>query len=139
MGSIGGDVYVRGCVVECVCAEGEIAAQGDVLSGFAISDGAPEGVGAGEGEGVLGQTENVDLESGEFVPERGLHEGRKGGKLDDGHIVGGQRARGRHARKGKWSYSWHNIVFCNPSTTLMPWQPLPGPCARRPFSPFSPT
>jgi hypothetical protein len=85
--------------VKGVCAEGEIAAEGDVLAGFAISDGAADGVRGGEGERVLGQPEDVDLESGELVPEGGLHEGRKGGKLDDGH-----GERGRHARKGK-SYS----------------------------------
>jgi hypothetical protein len=57
-------VHVRGCVVEGVCAEGEIAAQGDVLAGFAISDGAADGVRAGEGERVLREPEDVDLESG---------------------------------------------------------------------------
>ena len=68
-----------------IAADGKVAAEGNVLAGLAILDGASSGVRRSHGLGIVGEAEDVDLELGEGVPEGGLDERLEGRELDDRH------------------------------------------------------
>ena len=104
-------MHARWLLVERVATERDVAPEWEISSGLAVADGAPGRVGRGEVARVLREAEDVDLEPRELVPERGLDEGREGGKLDDGHGDDGQ--------------DWL-IDYTGPNrklSTLMPWLP----------------
>ena len=71
--------------------DGQGGGEGDVLSGLAVIDRASCCVRGSEGDRMVGETEDVDLEIGEGVPEGGLDEGLKGRELDDRHADGLRR------------------------------------------------
>ena len=76
---------------EGVASDGQIRADGDVVSCLAIIDRATCCVGGGEWEGVVGETEDVDLEIGEGMPKGGLDKRLERRKLDDRHADGKER------------------------------------------------
>ena len=57
-----------------IAADGKVAAEGNILAGLVILDGTASGVRRSHGLGVVRETEDIDLELGEGVPEGGLDE-----------------------------------------------------------------
>ena len=70
-----------------VSAYNQVTAERDLLSRLAILDRAACCVGGGDGEGIVGETEDVDLEVGECMPEVWLYERLERCKLDDRHLL----------------------------------------------------
>ncbi len=74
-----------GIICECISANSNITSKSNFSSSFSVYNRATWRIRGGDGYRFIGQLEDIDLEVREGMPECGLYERRKRGKLYNCH------------------------------------------------------